>query len=227
MKYMKKGLTPPALREDIASGRLPRFHVLWSSVEKYSAFRESLKVAQKVKTAEETRLLLRWHNLSLWVDGQDVVPDPRSRETVIQARLGHKSWREAKLVHTESQRRMSSFDISAICGVQYPEYAQSRAPPRWEENRFLRVKDRYRPKVMSLAMKKHLWPDWPLAGFFDFKRPLVLVEHVSDPIWRTYVSGSQIPVDAWWDDYNDIKACLLYTSPSPRDGLLSRMPSSA
>src|SRR5680860_1015954 len=26
---------------------------------------------------------------------------------------------------------------------------------------------------------------------------------------------------------NDIKGCLLYTSPSPRDGLLSRMPSSA
>ena len=25
----------------------------------------------------------------------------------------------------------------------------------------------------------------------------------------------------------DRKACLLYTSPSPRDGLLSRMPSSA
>ena len=27
--------------------------------------------------------------------------------------------------------------------------------------------------------------------------------------------------------YNKGKACLLYTSPSPRDGLLSRMPSSA
>ena len=26
---------------------------------------------------------------------------------------------------------------------------------------------------------------------------------------------------------SNIKACLLYTSPSPRDGLLSRMPSSA
>ena len=26
---------------------------------------------------------------------------------------------------------------------------------------------------------------------------------------------------------NDANACLLYTSPSPRDGLLSRMPSSA
>ena len=27
--------------------------------------------------------------------------------------------------------------------------------------------------------------------------------------------------------FGDFKACLLYTSPSPRDGLLSRMPSSA
>ena len=27
--------------------------------------------------------------------------------------------------------------------------------------------------------------------------------------------------------YNDPRSCLLYTSPSPRDGLLSRMPSSA
>ena len=28
-------------------------------------------------------------------------------------------------------------------------------------------------------------------------------------------------------DYKQSKPCLLYTSPSPRDGLLSRMPSSA
>ena len=27
--------------------------------------------------------------------------------------------------------------------------------------------------------------------------------------------------------FGDYKTCLLYTSPSPRDGLLSRMPSSA
>ena len=27
--------------------------------------------------------------------------------------------------------------------------------------------------------------------------------------------------------YNELKACLLYTSPSPRDATLSRMPSSA
>ena len=29
------------------------------------------------------------------------------------------------------------------------------------------------------------------------------------------------------DKVKEIKTCLLYTSPSPRDGLLSRMPSSA
>ena len=29
------------------------------------------------------------------------------------------------------------------------------------------------------------------------------------------------------DELHRIEACLLYTSPSPRDGLLSRMPSSA
>ena len=28
-------------------------------------------------------------------------------------------------------------------------------------------------------------------------------------------------------DINDFSACLLYTSPSPRDGQISRMPSSA
>ena len=37
----------------------------------------------------------------------------------------------------------------------------------------------------------------------------------------TGVSSSQIEMNA------NIQFCLLYTSPSPRDGLLSRMPSSA
>ena len=33
----------------------------------------------------------------------------------------------------------------------------------------------------------------------------------------------------YWDEHHTavLKNCLLYTSPSPRDGLLSRMPSSA
>ena len=45
-------------------------------------------------------------------------------------------------------------------------------------------------------------------------------------IQHTYTTRSQHQQD-WTECHNDIKACLLYTSPSPRDGLLSRMPSSA
>ena len=47
-------------------------------------------------------------------------------------------------------------------------------------------------------------------------------------------SGPILVIDAWehafYLQYKNVKAdyvCLLYTSPSPRDGLLSRMPSSA
>ena len=38
-----------------------------------------------------------------------------------------------------------------------------------------------------------------------------------------------LTMDEFWraDRFVHIEVCLLYTSPSPRDGLLSRMPSSA
>ena len=35
------------------------------------------------------------------------------------------------------------------------------------------------------------------------------------------------PENNWQAQYATLPGCLLYTSPSPRDGLLSRMPSSA
>ena len=35
------------------------------------------------------------------------------------------------------------------------------------------------------------------------------------------------PMDSNWKPTEGLDTCLLYTSPSPRDGLLSRMPSSA
>ena len=41
---------------------------------------------------------------------------------------------------------------------------------------------------------------------------------------------SEAEQEAWYEanpDEIDSRGCLLYTSPSPRDGLLSRMPSSA
>ena len=39
-------------------------------------------------------------------------------------------------------------------------------------------------------------------------------------------AAEDFPEDYEWSP-EEMKICLLYTSPSPRDGLLSRMPSSA
>ena len=52
------------------------------------------------------------------------------------------------------------------------------------------------------------------------------VVHVSHPAPGSRVSTLLHVVGTCVDD-DGVKSCLLYTSPSPRDGLLSRMPSSA
>ena len=51
---------------------------------------------------------------------------------------------------------------------------------------------------------------------------------------KAYYEGNPIMTDEAFDILSDLVknprvgyTCLLYTSPSPRDGLLSRMPSSA
>ena len=60
------------------------------------------------------------------------------------------------------------------------------------------------------------------------------------PVYHVVVADSRFPRDGRFierlghfnpllpkDNAERLKLCLLYTSPSPRDGLLSRMPSSA
>ena len=44
--------------------------------------------------------------------------------------------------------------------------------------------------------------------------------------WQTISPELWWEMNRWFED-NHFTFCLLYTSPSPRDGLLSRMPSSA
>ena len=56
---------------------------------------------------------------------------------------------------------------------------------------------------------------------YDFGR-LLLGILIFWGIGATSYRGTHITVDLLWAN-----VCLLYTSPSPRDGLLSRMPSSA
>ena len=51
---------------------------------------------------------------------------------------------------------------------------------------------------------------------------IVVVKSVGPPIDNFVVYGVSLAQDG-----EDVKSCLLYTSPSPRDATLSRMPSSA
>ena len=57
------------------------------------------------------------------------------------------------------------------------------------------------------------------AAFFG--KPLV-IRFWAD--WCKYCEGEMKAIESVYQRH---KGCLLYTSPSPRDGLLSRMPSSA
>ena len=57
-----------------------------------------------------------------------------------------------------------------------------------------------------------------MARTFSYLRPSDLVYQ---PAVRRYLMGEPPPA------FDLLYCCLLYTSPSPRDGLLSRMPSSA
>ena len=51
--------------------------------------------------------------------------------------------------------------------------------------------------------------------------------HISEGAIKKGVYTTQETIKNLWNYVEDRRICLLYTSPSPRDGLLSRMPSSA
>ena len=72
---------------------------------------------------------------------------------------------------------------------------------------------------------------WSITKAEPFKRlkikcreKLLPLDGNFDP---TETSGKHLNYSEWNSIISDPDTCLLYTSPSPRDGLLSRMPSSA
>ena len=72
---------------------------------------------------------------------------------------------------------------------------------------------------MGLSLKK-LFPDWQIFAPSKFSDNNEMINWYDD-------STSIKIVDLFQSNDGLICLCLLYTSPSPRDGLLSRMPSSA
>ena len=67
--------------------------------------------------------------------------------------------------------------------------------------------------------------------FFDAVRKYAAAELADGALARAHSDDYPWDIAAKFADFGllgiTIPACLLYTSPSPRDGLLSRMPSSA
>ena len=87
--------------------------------------------------------------------------------------------------------------------------------------------------ITPMGRHKPVRSSWAAMDSKAFSRSY---EPETRPEFRCYVTGQ---ADAMMDTYRKAKdkadalaildslLCLLYTSPSPRDGLLSRMPSSA
>ena len=56
----------------------------------------------------------------------------------------------------------------------------------------------------------------------------ILQNPLTSPQQRRHIEGELHDLEEWVEHHKEeIEACLLYTSPSPRDATLSRMPSSA
>ena len=78
--------------------------------------------------------------------------------------------------------------------------------------------------VKKLVVEPRIWRDGPPYGVYYSAEPYLLVRpHALYWVW----GGTRNFTLRKLECSKQAKHCLLYTSPSPRDGLLSRMPSSA
>ena len=84
-----------------------------------------------------------------------------------------------------------------------------------------------RVKMMSELIDSAVMPGMqggPLMHIIAAKA--VAFKEALEPSFKTYIRGVLDNAQCFAEEFKS-KGCLLYTSPSPRDGLLSRMPSSA
>ena len=113
--------------------------------------------------------------------------------------------------------------------VEHFEAAALRQQPKVAELRAMRAQAEAGIRVEQAKLKPQVF----LFGQYDFRRRDALI---NDPDWAfgvglryTFLSPGMRPlqISAARARHEQADACLLYTSPSPRDATLSRMPSSA
>ena len=95
----------------------------------------------------------------------------------------------------------------------------------WKNNLILEIENSLKnPPVELSQSNKENFLKIKTSGFIDFEKQIYLY-NLDD----SGTPGFEVinPITIGDEDYLINRGCLLYTSPSPRDGLLSRMPSSA
>ena len=87
---------------------------------------------------------------------------------------------------------------------------------------------------MSEKLEKQSISQFSEKAYLDYSMYVILdraLPHIGDglkPVQRRIIYAmSELGLSAAAKYKKSARTCLLYTSPSPRDGLLSRMPSSA
>ena len=71
------------------------------------------------------------------------------------------------------------------------------------------------------------WAYWSMMTCNVISPQLFWFKKIRTNIAATFIISIIVNIGMWFERFVIIVTCLLYTSPSPRDGLLSRMPSSA
>ena len=122
----------------------------------------------------------------------------------------------------KKSRALRSFAYAARAGRRAEVHGRPIVVPGWKRLRRLLVE---RKEVGVVAAPKFEWnADCPAQSIPDNRRGDRALKR-NDPCKRLSCHAVEPSSAAY--DHGVLHGCLLYTSPSPRDGLLSRMPSSA
>ena len=87
--------------------------------------------------------------------------------------------------------------------------------------------------LIHKGLKSRSWLSWQIPIITEGPHSSARINKVAVKNLNNYIKSGGIPIITGFQGINNqlrlttIGSCLLYTSPSPRDGLLSRMPSSA
>ena len=155
-------------------------------------------------------------------------PELDKIETRLKALEARKPSVETATIPKTLLSRISVLEDQANVNAQAAQFSQIEFP---KELLLKAAKNTSDGNVLQRALSKHV----RVKGDDD---PVTLIEGIEADISagqynQALVKFESLPKDvqaigkSWYEVVQQAQSCLLYTSPSPRDGLLSRMPSSA